>query len=302
MGLVCVDHGLRAGSATDLAFVRGLALRLGLPFWSASLGDASGREEGLQAWARAQRYAQMSALAAALGVDTLLLAHHLEDLMETQLSRLVSGRGLRAQAVMLEQPRGASLRRWRPLLEVPSADLRAVLAAHRQVWREDPSNQLATFERVRLRKTMHSFDEKDLARWRRCASATRWEAQSLKGLVASIAPSLLSEDACAANTLDLNQALGSEAVGQASELGLWLLVSWLEKKLSQPLGLGLCRELDGAFASVGVSLRVGGTKLLTQASPGCWHLIEDARLARRSDEATIPHGSSGGTRGMSAST
>ena len=92
-GVVHVDHGLRAESAEDLAFVRAAAGQLGLAFRSHTvqgLADSSARKKwGVEAAARAARYAWIAEVAGPDG--TVLTAHHADDQRETRLLHLLRG-------------------------------------------------------------------------------------------------------------------------------------------------------------------------------------------------------------------
>jgi tRNA(Ile)-lysidine synthase len=138
-------HALRgADSEGDAASVRELCGRLGIA-WTET--DAKvGLGPGLEARARAARYAS---LREAAGPGTLLAtAHHCDDQAETVVLRLMRGAG----AVGL---RGIQALRsdgvWRPLLDVPRADLEAACAEAGWTPRQDLSNLDTRFARNELR-------------------------------------------------------------------------------------------------------------------------------------------------------
>jgi len=81
-----------------------------------------------------------------------LTAHHREDQAETHLIRRRAGSGIDGLAGMSAVREMPGLRLVRPLLQVPKARLVAVLAAERQPFLSDPSNQNPAFERSRLRQ------------------------------------------------------------------------------------------------------------------------------------------------------
>jgi tRNA(Ile)-lysidine synthase len=158
-GLI-VDHGLRPEAAADAVQAaawlqaRGIEAHI-LPWYGAKPAA------GLQAAARAARYALLADWCRAAGVLHLLTAHHLNDQAETVAMRAQrqSGRdGLAGMAPVRELP---GLRLLRPLLPVAKARLLATLAAAGQPWLEDPSNQALRFERARLRAA--GLDAKHLA-------------------------------------------------------------------------------------------------------------------------------------------
>ena len=160
-----VDHGLRAGSAAEAAQVAGwLAahdIRSVLLAWTGAKPAT-----GIQAAARAARYALLEEACRQRSLLHLLLAHHADDQAETVAMRAERGSGgigLAGMAAVVERP---GLRLLRPLLDLPKARLAATLRALGQPWLEDPSNRAERFHRGRLRLD-HGFDGP--ARWRQGA-------------------------------------------------------------------------------------------------------------------------------------
>jgi tRNA(Ile)-lysidine synthase len=148
-----VDHGLRPEASAEARQVkRWLALRGIAQVTLRWRGPKP--ETGLQAAARAARYALLADWCRRHAVLHLLLAHQADDLAETFLIRLARGSGLDGLAAMpaIAELEGARL--LRPLLAVPRARLVATLMAQRQPWIEDPSNANPTFERARLRAAL----------------------------------------------------------------------------------------------------------------------------------------------------
>jgi tRNA(Ile)-lysidine synthase len=145
-GLVTVDHGLQPGSAEQARRVATLGYELGLdPVEILPVGV--GREGGLEAAARAARYAALEELAGVLDAS-ILLGHTLDDQAETVLLGLGRGSGPRAIAGM-RPAHGVYLR---PLLGLRRETTVAACAAlGLPVW-EDPHNQDPAFQRVRLRR------------------------------------------------------------------------------------------------------------------------------------------------------
>ncbi|WP_337184953.1 tRNA lysidine(34) synthetase TilS [Shinella sp.] len=146
-----VDHALRAGSAEEASAVAALCARHGVPHvtrrWEGPKPAA-----GLQAAARARRYALLVDSAMQAGADAVLAAHTSDDQDETvamRAARTGEGVGLSgmADAVLLE---GAV---WllRPFLRIGRAAIRAFLDARGEGWIDDPSNLNPRFERVRIR-------------------------------------------------------------------------------------------------------------------------------------------------------
>lgn len=146
-----VDHDLRAGSSDEASAVRALCARHGVAHatrrWE---GQKPGT--GLQAAARAKRYALLTEAALELGANAIVAAHTRDDQNETvamRAARSTEGIGLSgmAQTVLLN----GSVWLLRPFLGVGRAEIRDFLTARGEGWIEDPSNLNPHFERVRVR-------------------------------------------------------------------------------------------------------------------------------------------------------
>jgi len=152
-GAVVVDHGWHSGSAEVAAAVARTCAALGLdPVTVATVHP--GPEGGPEAAARSARYAALEDARQAVGADTVLLGHTLDDQAETVLLGLARGSGARSLAGMRAR-RGALAR---PLLELPRAATREACAALGLVPWQDPSNTDPRFTRVRARELLPALD------------------------------------------------------------------------------------------------------------------------------------------------
>ncbi|WP_280307667.1 tRNA lysidine(34) synthetase TilS [Nocardia neocaledoniensis] len=140
---VVVDHQLQPGSGEVAAGAAAQALALGCAD-AVAVAVEVGRNGGVEAAARAARYA---ALEAARAGRPVLLGHTLDDQAETVLLGLARGSGGRSIQGMAawNEPWG------RPLLGVRRAQTRQMCADLRiEPW-EDPHNLDPAYTRVRLR-------------------------------------------------------------------------------------------------------------------------------------------------------
>ncbi len=162
-----VDHGLRAGSGSDAEWVRQLAERLSLPFFSTLLqpplpGEISAMG-GTEAWARRERFAAFSEMARLTGAETIALGHHGDDQAETVLMRLIRGASLQGiggmRRVSVLPVGGGALRLWRPLLGLSRSEILAVLDELGQPWLTDETNADPRFLRNRIRSELIPFLE-----------------------------------------------------------------------------------------------------------------------------------------------
>lgn len=143
-----VRHGLVAGSEAWADGCRTLCEALDVPFSVCDVEVERRHPGGLEAAARAARRAALLGL----GDDWLVLAHHRDDQAETVLFRAIRGAGVRGAAGMRAcVPGDGEAGLWRPLLDVPRADLLAYAEAHSLDWIDDPSNADSRFSRNFLR-------------------------------------------------------------------------------------------------------------------------------------------------------
>jgi len=172
---VHVDHGLRgAESDADAAFCAAECARLGVEFeLRRAVLDPAG--PGLEARARAARYAELGSAARARSITTILTAHHADDALETLLLRWLRGaeiaglpalrEKLAADAPLVPRPTRAERRETlrtggttlvvaRPLLGVRRAEIRAALTREGLTWREDSSNRDTRFARNAVRNEL----------------------------------------------------------------------------------------------------------------------------------------------------
>lgn len=135
--LLHVDHGLRADAAADAAFVRDLALSLGVPFAVERIevrAVADQRGWNLEDAARRLRRAALHRLARRAGADVLVLAHTVDDQAETVLLQ-----ALRGAAYLRGMPERHG-RLVRPALGLGRGELRGWLDRQGRSWRDDPTN------------------------------------------------------------------------------------------------------------------------------------------------------------------
>jgi tRNA(Ile)-lysidine synthase len=149
LSIAHLDHGLRAESGEDAAFVTAAAERLGLPVTIrrtdvAALARAEHRS--LEDAGRSARYRFLEEVAAERGA-LIATAHTADDAVETVLLNLMRGSGITGA-------RGIPARRGnviRPLLGQRRATLRQALDAAGIAYRDDPSNRDPAYLRNRVR-------------------------------------------------------------------------------------------------------------------------------------------------------
>jgi tRNA(Ile)-lysidine synthase len=153
------NHLLRGkASDGDAEFVRKLAGKLDLPFVLGE-GDvrelASARKCSVETAAREARYGFFAWAARKYRANSVVLAHHADDQVETCLFNFLRGSGIAGLAGMKPLTKriidGSELELIRPLLSIPKADLLAYLKARKIRFREDTTNAVAEASRNKLR-------------------------------------------------------------------------------------------------------------------------------------------------------
>ncbi|MCX2802328.1 tRNA(Ile)-lysidine synthase [Microbulbifer thermotolerans] len=148
---VHVHHGLSPNADTWLAHCAETAEALGVPF-TARRVRVDAKEGGLERAAREARYRVFGELLQP--GDTLLLAQHGDDQVETFFLRLLRGAGALGLAAMAtSRPLGGAVV-LRPLLGTSRAELASYARERKLRWIEDESNSDQTLDRNYLRQVV----------------------------------------------------------------------------------------------------------------------------------------------------
>lgn len=156
---VSINHHLRAESTQEMQFVGTLAQQWGVEHVVLNW-EGTKPVLGIQAKARQARYQLIDRWCGTKNIQNVLLGHHLEDQIETFISRLCHHStyyGLTGMAGVRYQASSVLLR---PLLSVSKNRLRATLEHAKIAWKEDPSNTNEEFERVRIRLFLSTLCDK----------------------------------------------------------------------------------------------------------------------------------------------
>jgi len=106
--------------------------------------------------ARHARYELMADYCRDHKIETLAVAHHGDDNLETFMFRLAKGSGLKGLTGMSEWSELHGLKIYRPLLSYSHNELIEYCRAHNLQWIEDPSNHNDKYARPRLRKALQN--------------------------------------------------------------------------------------------------------------------------------------------------
>ena len=200
---VTIDHALRGGSADEARGVAELCAWHGIVHhirrW-----DGDKPATGISAAARLARYALIGEVAAEIGADVIAIGHTLGDQQETIAMRVA--RSERPDNLGLAGMADAVLyaaRHWivRPFLVSTRQDIRDFLREKGQSWFDDPSNNDAKYERVRVRnrhsEPQRTLIDQSINRSMLSAAAAHWiekQAESYLDCLIKINPAGLQSD------------------------------------------------------------------------------------------------------------
>ena len=210
----CNFHLRGEESDADEAFVRQLCEERGVKLYVEHFDtEAYAKQQriSIEMAARELRYDFFERLRQQLGADTIAVAHHRDDNVETLLLNLVRGSGLKGLCAM--QPQNGFI--VRPMLNIPRTEIEAFLKEAHQPFRADSTNTDTAFKRNKIRhellpllRELNPSIDRTLAE-----TITRLnEAQSLLQCASSSSPSSprpLRSDSIAAPALPLRLPLAS---------------------------------------------------------------------------------------------
>ena len=156
-----VDHGLRKESAREAAQVKSWLTERGIPHVTLVLDQPFPRY-GIQAFARKWRFQLLGDWCRINLVDVVMLAHTIEDQMETICMRILADSGSEGLSGMRRNTVVGGLRILRPLLKISKGRLVATCRTLNQDWVVDPSNQDTTYSRVKIRQLMPYIEKTGL--------------------------------------------------------------------------------------------------------------------------------------------
>jgi tRNA(Ile)-lysidine synthase len=213
-----LDHGLRADSAADAAYVRRLAARHGLDCSVAAPLEPPGRKESVELWARVERIRAAGAIAERIGATRHADGHTMDDQAETILMGLVLGWGLEGLGGIAP----VSGRLVRPLLDVRREEVEAFCRSLHLAPRRDPTNADTSLLRNAIRREAIPAIERATGRgvtrtFARTADHLRRDAEALLREAELEAPAVLRStergfDVASTRLHGLEPAIGSRVV------------------------------------------------------------------------------------------
>ena len=200
--------------------------------------------DSVEAWARRERYRALAVLAAAQGIDLVLLAQHRRDQAETVLLQALRGAGPAGLSAMPRSARRQGITWVRPWLDLPREAVEAYLRRHRLAVVEDPSNADPRYARSRLRtQVWPTFDQAFPAAEVALAGCAR-RMQEAQACLVEIA-SADAQAAVDAGVLDVPAWTALSDARRANLLRHWA-EGWSAVGLPDSLGARLLAQLPGA--------------------------------------------------------
>lgn len=284
-----VDHGLRAGSASEFSYVAAAAARLGVPASSTTVSVHHGAN--LEARARAVRYGALEICAAEHDCVWIATGHTLDDQAETVLLAMLRGAGTRGLGGIA--PRRDQL--VRPILGIRRAETIEVCRQLGWAVLDDPMNSDPSFARVWLRRevipALAAGADRDVAVvLARQAEVLRAEDALLDSLAADLARNAIVPSRFADASIDPGSTglaeteMWAEAlVGAPVALARRVIRRWVPHAIEAATVEDVLAVARGerVAAEVGLGLRV-------RRAGGRLAIEHDASAERAGRAATIP--------------
>ncbi|MDI1245733.1 MAG: tRNA lysidine(34) synthetase TilS [Rhodoferax sp.] len=219
---VHVHHGLQAAGDDFEHHCRRVCAELQVPLMVQKVDARHAPGQSPEAAARLARYQAIDALAlhGQAAIQTIAIAQHADDQVETLLLALSRGAGLPGLSAMAAQWQRAGLSYCRPLLEVSSAAIRDWLQAQGAAFIEDPSNGDERFTRNRIRARLLPALQACFPQFRATFARSSRHAAQAQALLQEVA----AEDLARIGALpDIKALQGLSQARLANVLRHWLL-------------------------------------------------------------------------------
>jgi len=158
-----VNHKLRKEASLEAKVVKKVLRKIDI---QCTILNWNGKKptQNIQAKARDKRYSLLANECKKKNIKYLLLGHHLNDLFENFLIRIVRGSGLNGLISFSKNTkyRGQDLNIMRPLLNLEKKDLLYISSEVFSFFVKDPSNINEDYKRTRIRNLLYSLEKEGL--------------------------------------------------------------------------------------------------------------------------------------------
>ena len=267
-----LDHAVRGDVDAERNAARAAAEAVGATFHERRCEqDLRSGDGGMEAAARAWRYASATEVARALGCDVVATGHTGDDQVELALLSVlgITGDGTLA-AMPVQRPIDADsgIQLVRPLLGLTRAQVEQVCVAAGARWSDDPSNQDADAHRrnairARVVPPLVAIEPTAGAALAHGADRARSERASTSGLADALLTAWADvPDVGGASTLDVRRVAALDADARRALLAQWLRRAGLGRALS---GRAI-RAVDGLVVRAqDASIDLGGGACVRRA-------------------------------------
>ncbi len=144
-----VNHNVRSESINEFEHIKKLAIKLKIPFEGYSVKE--NEKLNFHDDSRNQRYGFFKAVAQKYKASKIVVAHHLDDQVETTLMRITRGTSFSGYAGIPEIRKDRNISIIRPLMEVTKDEIIAYSKKYEVNYYEDSSNKEDHYTRNRYR-------------------------------------------------------------------------------------------------------------------------------------------------------
>jgi len=144
-----VNHNVRVESINEYEHIKKLAIKLKIPFEGYSVKE--NEKVNFHDDSRNQRYSFFKAVAQKYKSSKIIVAHHLDDQVETTLMRITRGTSFSGYAGIPEIRKDRNISIIRPLMEVTKDEIIAYSKKYNVAFFEDSSNKEDYYTRNRYR-------------------------------------------------------------------------------------------------------------------------------------------------------
>ena len=154
-----IDHKLRKESTKEankvLQILKKLKINCKILTWKGKKPKSN-----IQSIARNKRYALLTNECKKYKIPFLLLGHHIDDLYENFLLRILRGSGLKGLISMdkISENNFNNIKIIRPLIDIKKSELKKISNKVFNFFVEDPSNVDESFKRIRIRKLINVLE------------------------------------------------------------------------------------------------------------------------------------------------
>ena len=158
-----VDHKLRKESSSEAKIVINILKKIGI---SCKILTWNGKKPStnIQSVAREKRYLLLVEECKKNKIKNILLGHHLDDLFENFLIRILRGSGLKGLISLNKNTKykDNNIKILRPLLDLEKKNLVDLSKRIFNLFIKDPSNKDKNFKRIRIRNLLSSLQKEGL--------------------------------------------------------------------------------------------------------------------------------------------